>query len=76
MDVELNHLLEKLAEEYEISFELARERYEKPDEPQRAERAVRSLRGKIASLGEVNLGAIEEHNRLSTRLQFLSSQLG
>ncbi|MFD1407438.1 chromosome segregation protein SMC [Kroppenstedtia eburnea] len=74
MDVELNHLLEKLAEEYEISFELARERYEKPDEPQRAEREVRSLRGKIASLGEVNLGAIEEHNRLSTRLDFLSSQ--
>ena len=56
MDVELNHLLEKLAEEYEISFELARERYGKPEEPQRAEREVRSLRGKIASLGESTWG--------------------
>ncbi|PTX61260.1 condensin subunit Smc [Melghirimyces profundicolus] len=74
MDVELNHLLEKLAEEYEISYELARDRYGKPEDPSRAEREVRSLRGKIASLGEVNLGAIEEHNRLSTRLEFLRSQ--
>ncbi|SMO46479.1 chromosome segregation protein SMC [Melghirimyces algeriensis] len=74
MDVELNHLLEKLAEEYEISYELAKDRYEKPEDSKQAEREVRSLRGKIASLGEVNLGAIDEYNRLSARFDFLSSQ--
>jgi chromosome segregation protein len=74
MDVELNHLLEKLAEEYEMSFELARERYPRPEDPKQAEKDVRSLKGKIGALGEVNLGAIDEHQRLSTRLEFLQGQ--
>ncbi|MFC4076421.1 chromosome segregation protein SMC [Salinithrix halophila] len=74
LDVELNHQLEKLAEEYEISYELAKDRYPQPEDPKQAEREVRSLRGKIAALGEVNLGAIEEHGRLSTRFNFLAGQ--
>ncbi|SDW00948.1 condensin subunit Smc [Marininema mesophilum] len=74
LDVELNHLLEKLAEEYEVSYELAKTRYERPEDPKQAEREVRSYKGKIASLGEVNLGAIEEHGRLTTRLNFLIGQ--
>jgi chromosome segregation protein len=74
MDVELNHLLEKLAEEYEMSFELARERFSVPEDPSQAEREVRSLKQKIASLGEVNLGAIEEYKRLTERLEFLEQQ--
>lgn len=74
MDVELNHLLEKLAEEYEISFELARERFTVPEDPAQAEREVRSLKQNMAALGEVNLGAIEEYNRLTERLEFLEQQ--
>lgn len=74
LDVELNHLLQKLAEEYEISFERAQQIYEKPEEPTQAERRVRSLRSKISSLGDVNLGAIEEYQRLNERLDFLKTQ--
>ncbi|MBA4494719.1 chromosome segregation protein SMC [Paenactinomyces guangxiensis] len=74
LDVELNHLLQKLAEEYEISFERAKETYELPDESGQAERRVRSLKSQLAALGEVNLGAIEEHQRLTERLQFLKTQ--
>ncbi|MGA9172711.1 MAG: chromosome segregation protein SMC, partial [Thermoactinomyces sp.] len=74
LDVELNHLLQKLAEEYEISYERAKQEYEIPAEPAGAERRVRSLKSQIASLGDVNLGAIEEHNRLMERLDFLKTQ--
>ncbi|SFX05216.1 condensin subunit Smc [Thermoactinomyces sp. DSM 45891] len=74
LDVELNHLLQKLAEEYEISFERAKEMYGAPEEPNQAERNVRSLKQQIASLGEVSLGAIEEYKRLSERLEFLQTQ--
>ncbi|MCS1351360.1 chromosome segregation protein SMC [Mechercharimyces sp. CAU 1602] len=74
LDVELNHLLEKLAEEYELSFELARQRYPVPEQAEQAERGVRSLKTKIQALGDVNIGAIEEHQRLSERLFFLESQ--
>lgn len=74
LDVELNHLLQKLAEEYETSFERAKQTYEQPEEPAQAERLVRSLKSQIAALGEVNLGAIEEHQRLTERLHFLQTQ--
>ncbi|MBA4544025.1 chromosome segregation protein SMC [Thermoactinomyces daqus] len=74
LDVELNHLLQKLAEEYEISYERAKQEYEVPAEPAKAERRVRSLKSQITSLGDVNLGAIEEHNRLMERLDFLKTQ--
>lgn len=74
LDVELNHLLEKLAEEYEMSFERAKANYPVPEDPVQAEKQVRSLKGKISSLGDVNLGAIEEHARLMERLSFLETQ--
>lgn len=74
LDVELNHLLQKLAEEYETSFERAKEMYGAPEEPNQAERKVRSLKQQIAGLGEVSLGAIDEYKRLSERLEFLKTQ--
>ncbi|WP_124727624.1 chromosome segregation protein SMC [Staphylospora marina] len=74
LDVELNHLLQKLAEEYETSFERAEREYGVPEDPAAAEKQVRSLKSRITSLGEVNLGAIEEHARISERLEFLKTQ--
>lgn len=74
LDVELNHLLGKLAEEYEISFERAGQLYAIPEDPKQAEKEVRSLKGQIAALGEVNLGAIEEYARLKERYDFLKVQ--
>ena len=74
LDVELNHLLQKLAEEYELSFELARSRYGIPEDPAAAEGEVQILKQRITALGEVNLGAIEEHRRLTERLSYLKEQ--
>jgi chromosome segregation protein len=74
LDVELDGLLRKLAEEYELSFELAKARYPVPDDIPGAQQAVRELKRRIAQLGEVNLGAIEEYERLRERYDFLSTQ--
>ena len=74
LDVELDNLLNKLAEEYELSFELAKERYALDTDPDQAQNRVRELKHKIALLGEVNLGAIEEFERISERHRFLTSQ--
>jgi chromosome segregation protein len=74
LDVELNHLLQKLAEEYETSFERAQREYGVPEDPAQAERRVRSLKSQLGALGEVNLGAIEEFARLTERLDFLKTQ--
>lgn len=74
LDVELDNLLHKLADEYEISYELAKERYEPPEDVEAAQQEVRELKRAISSLGEVNLGAIDEYARVSERYEYLSSQ--
>ncbi|MFD2670143.1 chromosome segregation protein SMC [Marinicrinis sediminis] len=74
LDVELENLLKKLAEEYELSFELAKQRYPLPEDVQAAQNLVRELKRQISALGDVNLGAIEEHQRISERFAFLSDQ--
>ncbi|MBW5444609.1 chromosome segregation protein SMC [Cohnella sp. CFH 77786] len=74
LDVELDNLLRKLTEEYEIGFELAKERYPVPEDATAAQNEVRDLKRKITMLGDVNLGAIEEFARVSERFDFLSGQ--
>lgn len=74
LDVELNHCLQKLSEEYEMSYERAKESVEIPENPGKIERLVRSLKQRIAALGEVNVGAIEEFERLHERFLFLQTQ--
>ncbi|MDB4868440.1 MAG: smc, partial [Cohnella sp.] len=74
LDVELENLLRKLSEEYEIGFELAKERYPIPEDIQSAQNEVRDLKRRVTMLGDVNLGAIEEYKRVSERFEFLSVQ--
>ncbi|WP_168122282.1 chromosome segregation protein SMC [Paenibacillus sp. HB172176] len=73
-DVELDNLLRKLSEEYELSYELAKEQYPVPEDIAGTQNAVRDLKRQIAALGEVNLGAIEEYERVKERYEFLSAQ--
>ncbi|UQZ87304.1 Chromosome partition protein Smc [Paenibacillus konkukensis] len=74
LDVELDNLLKKLADDYELSFELAKERYPVPEDVLGAQNLVRDLKREISWLGEVNLGAIDEFARVNERFQFLSEQ--
>jgi chromosome segregation protein len=74
LDVELENLLKKMGEEYELSYELAKARYPAPEDVPAAQAKVRELKREISSLGEVNLGAIEEFTRVSERYEFLSAQ--
>lgn len=74
LDVELDNLLRKLSEEYEIGLELAKARYPVPEDPAAAQQEVRELKRQIALLGDVNLGAIEEYERVKERHDFLSAQ--
>ncbi|WP_053375690.1 chromosome segregation protein SMC [Paenibacillus sp. FJAT-27812] len=74
LDVELDNLLRKLSEEYELSYELAKEQYPVPEDVLGTQNEVRDIKRQITSLGEVNLGAIEEYERVSERFEFLSEQ--
>lgn len=74
LDVELDNLLKKLGEEYELSYELAKERYPAPEQIGPIQQEVRDIKRQMNQLGEVNLGAIEEFARVSERYDFLFTQ--
>ncbi|WP_151733930.1 chromosome segregation protein SMC [Paenibacillus tengchongensis] len=74
LDVELDNILRKLSDDYELSYELAKQRYPVPEDVPAAQLEVQRLKRSISALGEVNLGAIEEYQRVHERYTFLSSQ--
>ncbi|HJV44122.1 MAG TPA: chromosome segregation protein SMC [Bacillota bacterium] len=74
-ETQLDHLLLKLTEEYGYYYETAKEIYPLPAEPKKTEEQVNQLKAEIHALGMVNMGSIEEYERQSERLQFLSGQM-
>ncbi|QUL57721.1 chromosome segregation protein SMC [Paenibacillus tritici] len=74
LDVELDNILRKLSDDYELSYELAKQRYPVPEDVPAAQMEVQRLKRSISALGEVNLGAIEEYQRVHERYTFLSGQ--
>lgn len=74
MDVKLDNLLLTLNENYNLTYEKARQDYELDIEEETARLTVNNLKAKIKSLGEVNTGSIFEYERLNDRYTFLTTQ--
>ena len=74
MDVKLDNLLNKLNEAYNMTYEKAKTLYTLELDENIARNEVNNLKKKIKDLGVVNLGAIEEYDRVSTRYEFLIKQ--
>lgn len=74
LDVDLENRLSQLQTDYSISYERARQNYHKTEDPQATRKTVRELKEKIKGLGRVNLGAIDEFERISERYDFLMEQ--
>ncbi len=74
LNMNLDSLLTRLSEEYSLGYEKAKNEYILEIDENEARNEVNSLRRKIKSLGEVNLGSIDEYERISKRVAFLSKQ--
>ncbi|GGJ92484.1 chromosome partition protein Smc [Lentibacillus kapialis] len=74
LDVELENRLFKLQTEYTITFEKAKQNYDKTDNIDETKTMVAQIKQSIDQLGTVNLGAIDEYDRISERYNFLSHQ--
>ena len=74
LDVDLENRLLRLQEEYEISYEKAHELYEKTADLVGLRKEVKLIKKTIEELGTVNIGAIDEYERISERYQFLTTQ--
>ncbi len=74
MDVKLDGLLLSLNENYNLTFEKAKEKYTLDVDYDTAKITVSNLKAKIKSLGEVNTGSISEYERINERYTFLTNQ--
>lgn len=74
LDVELDNRLDTLREEYMLTYEAAKETYPLTLEIEEARRKVKLIRLAIEELGTVNIGSIEEYERVFERYTFLNEQ--
>ncbi|MDQ0191529.1 chromosome segregation protein SMC [Alicyclobacillus cycloheptanicus] len=73
-DMELNHVLERLGEQYHMTVEWARSHYEPAVDVEQTKRQAEGVRRQMQALGDVQLSAIEEWSRLSERMGFLTRE--
>ena len=74
LEVKLDNLLDTLNDEYNLTFDYANVSYTLDMDADIAREKVQTLKKELNSLGDVNLGSIEEYERLSTRYDFLNNQ--
>ena len=74
MEVKLDTLLNSLNEEYNITYEKAKNDYVLVINENIARKKVNEYKKIINDLGIVNIGAIDEYDRVKTRYEFLNNQ--
>lgn len=74
LEVKLDNLLEELNNSYNLTYESACGNYNLEMDADIAREHVKNLKKELASLGNVNVGAIDEYERISKRYEFLNCQ--
>ena len=74
METQMDYMLALLSETYHLTYEKAKMDYVLDLDSEIARLKVSSLRKEMKSLGTVNLGSIDEFERLNTRYEFLKNQ--
>lgn len=73
-DVRLDTLLNTLTDDYGMTFEKAKNNYFLDMDVKEAREVVDKCKLEIKKLGDVNVGAIEEYERVNERYEFLTNQ--
>ena len=73
-DVKLDDMLNILNQEYELTFERAKDEYGLDIEEEEARLKVKTYKANIKRIGMVNLDSIEEYEKVNTRYEFLTNQ--
>ena len=74
LDTQITGLLDRLNEEYKMTYEYASEHYTQELDLGQAREEVLRLRGLISGLGNVNTEAIEQYQEVSERYETLNHQ--
>ncbi len=71
---DLNNYLNRLNEDYSMTYEFALETYHEEIDIENAKYQVATLRNEIHALGHVNVDAIEEYKEVSSRYESMNTQ--
>ncbi|MBQ3090557.1 MAG: chromosome segregation protein SMC [Oscillospiraceae bacterium] len=71
---EEKQLLDKLWDNYELSYDGAKSQRQELESMAKASRRIGELKRKISSLGHVNVGAIDDFKRVNERYEYLTGQ--
>ena len=74
LNMNLDNLLNRLGEDYSLTYEGAKNKYSLDIEEREARKIVSELKKTIKSIGNVNLESIEEYERVNKRYTFLNTQ--
>ena len=74
LEIKIDTILNSLNEDYNITYKEAKDKYILEENPEQVRREVTNLKNSIKDFGMVNLGAIEEYERVNTRYEFLTKQ--
>ncbi len=73
-NVKLDNLLLTLNEDYNLTYEYAKDNFSLDMDEDLARKEVHKFKNEIKSLGDVNTGSIEEYKRINERYEFLTKQ--
>lgn len=73
-NLQLENYTNKLWDEYELSYQMALKYKKELENVTKVQNEIRDLKRKIKSLGEINVGSIEEFERVNDRFNFLTEQ--
>ena len=74
MDVKLDYYLNTLSNDYEMTFEKAKERYPLEIDVEEARTKVNTYKNNIKRIGMVSLESIDEYEKVKERYEFLNNQ--
>ncbi len=74
INLKMDNLLLQLTEEYNMTYESATNKYKLEIEEKLARERLKELKNNLKGIGNVNLGAIEEYERINNRYEFLNKQ--
>ncbi len=72
---EYDEVIRRLYDEYQLTRSEAEKVANEPEHPAEAKRTLAEIKGKIRSLGNVNVSAIEEYKEVKERYDFLNAQI-
>ncbi len=74
LNIKMDNLLLQLTEEYNMTFDSAIKKHKLEIDESIARERVKELKSILKGIDNVNLGAIEEYERINTRYEFLNKQ--